>query len=98
MLRDKMATMQYELMENYGVAKRDEFPYGEEADQYWKDFVDGLMAEVKYYDYDVELNTKYRPKGIISPEDAFLFMDKLIPSKENAFLFRNNPYIRRNDL
>lgn len=87
-LRDKMATMQYELMEKYGACSRDEFPYGDEADKYWHDFIDGLMAEVEFYDYEVELHTKYRPKGITSPKEAFAFMENLIPSKNNAFLFR----------
>lgn len=49
-LRDKMDTMQYELMEKYGVAKRDDFPYGEAADKYWTDYIDRLMAEVEFYD------------------------------------------------
>ena len=87
-LRDKMATMQYELMEKYGKGSRSEFPYGEEAEQYWKDHIDGLMAEVQFYEYEVELNTKYRPKGITDPKDAFAFLDHLIPRWENEFMFR----------
>ena len=87
-LRDKMATIQYELMENYGICSRDEFPYGEAADRYWKDFIDGLMAEVEFYDYEVELHTKYRHKGVISPNDAFAFMEDIVPNKNNLFLFK----------
>lgn len=87
-LRDKMATMQYKLMEKYGVAKRDDFPYGEAADKYWTDYINGLMAEVKFYDYEVELNTKYRPKDITSPKDAFAFMENIVPNKNNVFLFK----------
>ena len=87
-LRDKMATMQYELMETYGKSKRNEFPYGDEADQYWKEYIDGLMAEVKFYDYEVELHTKYRPKGITHSKEAFAFMKHIVPNKNNLFLFR----------
>ena len=83
-----MATMQYEMMEKYGRCKRKDFPYGKEADEYWKDYVDSLMAEVKYYDYDVELHTKFIDKNVTSPEEAFAFMDKLEVNKKNAFLFR----------
>lgn len=86
-LRDKMATMQWELMENYGTGRRNEFPYGEEADKYWQNFIDELMAEAEFYDYEVELHTKYRPKGITSPREAFDFMDNLVPNRNNAFLF-----------
>lgn len=53
-----------------------------------KNFIDGLMAEVEFYDYEVELHTKYRPKGITSPKEAFAFMENLIPNRNNAFLFR----------
>ena len=88
-LRDKMATMQYELMENYGTGSRDEFPYGEEADNYWQNFIDGLMAEAEFYDYDIELHTKYRPKGITNTKEAFAFREKIIPNRNNAFLFRS---------
>lgn len=87
-LRDKMATMQYELMEKYGTCSRDEFPYGDEADKYWQDFIDGLMAEVEFYDYDIELHTKYRPKGITSPKEAFAFTEHLVPKRNNLFLFK----------
>lgn len=87
-LRDKMATMQYELMEHYGTSSRNEFPYGESADEYWDNFINGLMAEVKFYDYEVELHTKYCPKGITSPKDAFAFMDIVAPNKNNLFLFK----------
>ena len=86
-LRDKMATMQYELMETYGRSNRAEFPYGLEAEQYWEKYVDDLMAEAEFYDYDVELHTKYRPKGITNPKDAFAFMDELVLNRNNVFLF-----------
>lgn len=88
LLRDKMATMQYEMIEAYGKCKRSDLPYGKAADAYWKKYIDDLMAEVKFYDYEMELHTKYREKGVTSQEEAFGFMDKLIPSKDNAFLFR----------
>ena len=86
-LRDKMATLQYELIESYGTCRREEFPYGDEADKYWEDFINGLMAEVEFYDYDIELHTKYRPKGITSPGEAFAYMECLIPNRNNVFLF-----------
>lgn len=87
-LRDKLATMQYEMMEQYGQAKRTDFPYGAEADAYWKQYVDDLMVQVKYYDYDVELHTKYVDKTVTPPEEAFAFLKMLEVKKENAFLWR----------
>ena len=87
-LRDKLATMQYEMMEQYGQAKRTDFPYRAKADAYWKQCVDELMSQVKYYDYDVELHTKYVDKTVTSPEEAFAFLKTLEVKKENAFLWR----------
>ena len=45
------------------------------------------MAEAEFYDYDIELHTKYRPKGITNPKEAFAFMEHLVPNRNNAFLF-----------
>lgn len=87
-LRDKLATIRYEMMEKYGQAKRTDFPYGAEADAYWKQYVDDLMAQVKYYDYDVELHTKYVDKTITTPEEAFAFLETMEVKKETAFLIR----------
>lgn len=94
-LRDTMATMQWDIMDEYAQGKRAQLPYGEEAEKYWTRYINGLMAEVKYYEYDLELHTKYHPKGIDSPQEVFAFMNKLIPSKRNAFLFRGN--MRKDD-
>lgn len=88
MLRDKMATMQYEMMEQYGRCKRSDLPYGKNADKYWKKYIDDLMAEAEFYEYELERHTKYHPKGITSPQEAFAFMDKLEPNKRNIFLWR----------
>lgn len=87
-LRDKMATMQLELMERYGVGKRTEFPYGIDADRYWNKFVDSLMAEAEFYDYEIELHTKYKSKDVTSPQEAFAFMENLIPNRNNLFLYK----------
>ena len=88
-LRDKMATMQYEMIEEYGKSKRSEFPYGSNADKFWEKHIDDLMSEAKLYDYELEKHTKYSPKGVTNPEEAFAHIKDLKPSKENAFLFRN---------
>ena len=87
-LKEKFGTMRWELMEKYSQVKRTEFPYGEEADKYWKQYIDDLMAEVEFYDYDIELHTKYVDRNITSPEEAFEHLKRLEVKKENAFLFR----------
>jgi len=87
-LTEKLGTMRWELMEKYSQVKRTEFPYGEEADRYWKQYIDDLMAEVEFYDYDIELHTKYVDRSVTTPEEAFEHLKRLEVKKENAFLFR----------
>ena len=48
------------------------------------------MVEVPYYDYELERHTKYREKGVVQAEEAYIFFRKTKPSKATAFLFRNN--------
>ena len=86
-LRDKMATLQYQMMEQYGQSKRVDFPCGKEAEDYWEKYIADLMAEVEFYEYELELHTKYRERGVVSPQEAFAFMKRLKPNLQNAFLF-----------
>ncbi len=87
-LRDRMATLRWELMEIDSFATRDEFPYGERADVYWTNYIDKLMTEVEFYDYEIELNTKYVDKLAATPEEVFAFMKNIQLTKNNAFLWR----------
>lgn len=87
-LRDKMATLKYEMMEKHGQCKRADLLYGKGADKYWEKYINNLIAEAQFYEYELERHTKYCPKGITSPEEVFAFMDKLEPNKRNGFLWR----------
>lgn len=89
-LRDKMASLKYEMMEKYGQCKRSEFPYGKQAEVYWENYINDLMAEAEFYEEELERHTKYRPKGVTSPKEAFEFMNQLEPNRRNAFLWRKN--------
>ena len=89
-LRDKLATLRWEVMEQHSHASRDDLPRGEAAEEYWKNHIDSLMVEVEFYDYELEKHTKCVDKSITEPGDAFSHLEKLIPRRENAFLFRKN--------
>ena len=86
-LRDRLATLRWELMDHYARAHRAELPSNDDAAQQWQAHIDSLMAEVKYYDYDVELHTKYVDKSVIEPEEVYIPLKRLMPCRENAFLF-----------
>lgn len=87
-LEEKFGTMRWELIEKYSKVKRSEFPYGVAAEEYWKKYIDDLMAEVEFYDYETELHTKYVDKNVTSPEEAFSHLVRLDVKKENSFLWR----------
>ncbi len=82
--------MRYELIEKYGYCKRENLPSGTEMISIWKEHIDALMAEVPYYDYELEKHTKYREKGVTLPDEAFDFFKKIQPSIATAFLYKNN--------
>lgn len=86
-LKDKLATLRWELMEKYSVAYMKDMPPAEEADTYWENYINELMAEVKYYEYETELRTKYIDKNIVEASEVFAHLSNLQPSYSNAFLF-----------
>ena len=86
-LRDKFSTLRYEMMDKYSRAKRDEFPFADKADAYWKKYIDDLMAEVEFYDYEEELHTKFIDKNIIEYSQAFEHLNNIKPNLQTAFLF-----------
>lgn len=86
-LRDKLSTLRWELMERYSHCRREELPTGKEAEEYWKNYVDSLMAEVEFYDYQDELSTAYVEKSITEPRQVIHDLRRVRPSRENAFLY-----------
>lgn len=91
-IKENMATLKYELIEEFGKCCRTDLPLGPDAEIYWKHHIDGLMAEVPLYDYELEKHTKYIEKDVTLPCDAFLFYKKMKPKLNNAFLYRGMEY------
>ena len=86
-LRDTLATLKWEIMEKQGILRREDVP---------TDHLDVFQAEIvgrcNYgYGFSLQdaLNEAFHDKHIYSPEKVFAHLNDLIPSKENAFLFRN---------
>lgn len=92
-IKEHMATLKYELIEEYGQCTRTEFPNSKDAVIFWKNHVDELMAEVPFYDYELEKHTKYVEKDVTLPKDAFSFFLTMKPSMNNAFLYRWNDHL-----
>lgn len=89
-IKERLSTLRYELIEKYGSCKRENLPSGKELETFWSNNVDALMAEVPYYDYELEKHTKYREKGVTLPSEAFDFFKTIKPSIDTAFLYREN--------
>lgn len=86
-LRDKMATAKYELMEKYAQGTRKEIG---DAKAYWADFLEKLIATSNgLYDYEIEDTAQYIDKSITEPAEAFAHLQMLQPNLNNAFLFRS---------
>lgn len=94
-LRDVLCTLKWEIWEKYGRALRADFPDG-----YIKTFLAKYEEQIdEVYTLDDIHRTRYHLK-ISSPEEAFAFMQDLIPSRENAFLIKNRyneVYLRKGD-
>lgn len=86
-LRDKLSTLRWELVERYSQCKREALPTGKEAEKYWKNYVDSLMAEVEFYDYQDELSTAYMDRSITEPSQVIHDLKKVTPSHASAFLY-----------
>ena len=84
-LRDTLATLKYEIWETV-PAKRSEIATDE-----WEQYTEARFREWPYFSLDYIAGLIYKPKGVTTPKDAFAHLDNLIPSRENAFLWRDRP-------
>lgn len=81
-LRDAMATLKYEIWESEPILNRSEL-VGDEWDNYIKD----RLAEWPYFSVKYIDDLTYHPKNITTPDDAFVHLNIICPTKQNAFLF-----------
>lgn len=81
-LRDALASLKYEIWET-APAKRAEI-----AADAWEQYTEARFREWPYFSLDYIAGLIYKPKGVTAPRDAFAHLDRLIPSRENAFLLR----------
>ncbi len=88
-IRERMASVKWELMEQFAHAKRTDFAAWEPSMTYWTDYVESTIASAKgLYDPDVENNAQYRPKGEVPPQEAFSHLAQITPRPTTAFLFK----------
>lgn len=55
---------------------------------YWEEHLENYIARQEVYEREEESHAHYMDKNDIEQLQAFEFLDHLIPSKDNAFMFR----------
>lgn len=86
-LRDRMCTLRYEIMEKYCTCTRAELLKEKTPEEYWHDYIEGLISVVKCYDRKVEDSAHFQEKGVYSAKEVFAHLEKIKVTKRNAFLF-----------
>lgn len=84
-LRDCMASLKWEIIEQLPQLRRDEL-----SETAYDDFIKSIITLNAEYTLTVEdiKAEAFHPKDLTEPTEAFGFMKKLLPEKENAFLFK----------
>lgn len=85
-IRDELATLKWEIWENIGVQKRSSLSENES-----EKFLQKIMEQTENgYTIEEIKRTRFHDKMDIEQQQVFEYLDKLIPCKENAFLFRTS--------
>ena len=81
-LRNVLATLKWDIWEKH-QARRKDIP-----EDWYAKWCEARFREWSYFSLNYVDELVYKPKGIINSDEAFAFMNKLIPCRENAFLFK----------
>lgn len=84
LLRDSLATLKWEIWSRMSLESRSSIPDGY-GKQYLQGFVD-QMADDSYSIEAIEI-TRFHTKAEIAQKEVAAHLDRLIPCRENAFLF-----------
>lgn len=83
-LRDILAALKWEIWESRPLARRDSIKQDE-----WDDYMTARFREWRYFNKEYVDSLIIHPKDVTAPLEAFAFMKRLKPCRENAFLFRD---------
>lgn len=81
-LRDTLATLKWEIWEYMPMVKRSEL-VGDEWDKYKEE----RYKEWPYFNDEYIDGLVFKPKNVTTNEETFVHIKKLIPNRNNAFLF-----------
>ena len=90
-LRDTLATLKWNIWESYGIFKREKISIE------WDEFVNSRLREWPYFNNEYIDALIFKPKEYVSHDEVYAPIKKLIPNRDNAFLFDNRSnYARGN--
>ena len=81
-LRDVLATLKWEIWESLPRLERKDITC-----DMWNKYISDRFSEWPYFNDEYISNLIFKPKEIISKEEGYAYKKKMIPKKENAFLF-----------
>lgn len=86
-LRDKMATLKWELYEEHRRTTRESFSDFDPIFTYWDNYLEELIKTANgLYDYEIEDTAEYRDRNEISDIEVFRVLDKVEVTKQNALV------------
>lgn len=89
-LRDRLATLKYEIWMNEGLKKRDEIPY-----DYWTNFINDRRKEWPGYSMDEQIRNGAFPKEILDYNNMIEDLCKMKINENNEFLFHKERVKKR---
>ena len=86
-LRDKMATLKWELYEGHRRTTRESFSDFDPIFTYWDNYLEKLIKTANgLYDYEIEDTAEYKDKNEISDIEVFRVLDNVEVTKQNALV------------
>lgn len=80
-LRDTLATLKWEIWETEHTIREDIAP------DEWEKYIEERFKEWPYFNLEYIERLVYKPKDVTERKDVYSFSKKLIPNKNNAFLY-----------
>lgn len=86
-LRDKMATLKWELYEGHRRTTRESFSDFDPIFTYWDNYLEELIKTANgLYDYEIEDTAEYRDRNETSDIEVFRVLDNVEVTKQNALV------------
>lgn len=81
-LRDTLSTLKWEIWESEEPVKRENLTGNE-----WEEYISERFKEWPYFNEEYINGLIYKPKNVVTREEVYAPVKKLVPNKNNAFLF-----------